>query len=155
FHRLLDGPLHTTAETLAFFQLIRDILGHQLSIYFGPGHFHGFDLDMTVGDVLELLRELIDFLPLLADDDSNTGGINENDDLFASPLDANAGNPSSPLLHALVDVLLDVLADIEILDQQIGEFLLARIPGALPIEHDAGAKADWTNFLTHEPLSSK
>jgi hypothetical protein len=44
---------------------------------------------------------------------------------------------------------MNELADLEIFDQQIREFLLRRVPAALPTEHDPGAKTDRIDFLAH------
>ena len=43
----------------------------------------------------------------------------------------------------------DELADLVVFDQQVGELLLRGVPAALPADHDAGAKADRIDFLTH------
>src|SRR5262249_48171664 len=45
--------------------------------------------------------------------------------------------------------LLDVLADLVILDEQLGEILLARIPLAEPVGHDGRAKTSRPYFLPH------
>src|SRR5947209_11712862 len=66
-----------------------------------------------------------------------------NDDLLPGPLDLDLGNPRPRVL------LFDVLADLLVLDQELGEVLLARIPGAQPVGHNADAKAGRSNFLTH------
>jgi hypothetical protein len=78
-----------------------------------------------MGQVFQLLGELFDFLPLLADDDADAGGIDVDDDLLASPLDADARDAGATLLDALVDVLLDEVADPEVLDEEVRELLLA------------------------------
>src|ERR1022692_1222356 len=148
-HSLLDSPFQRAAKTLALLQLIRHVLRHQLSVDFGPGDFHRLDLDVTMGHVLEFLGKLIDLLAFLANNDADASREYIDDHFFPRSLDANAGNARSALLDALLHVLLYILADVEILDQQFGEFLLAGIPGALPVEHDAGATSDRTDFLAH------
>jgi hypothetical protein len=41
------------------------------------------------------------------------------------------------------------MANFLIFDQQIGELLLRGVPPTLPADHDAGAKPDGIDFLTH------
>ena len=45
--------------------------------------------------------------------------------------------------------VLDECADLLVFDQQFGELLLRGVPAALPADHDAGAKTDRIDFLTH------
>src|SRR5207245_9214568 len=68
------------------------------------------------------------------------------DDLFARAFDFDPGNAGAAV------TLLDVLANLLVLHQQLGEILLVGVPGALPIDHDAGAKTSRPNFLTHIEL---
>ena len=46
------------------------------------------------------------------------------------------------------------LRSLVVFDQQVRKLLLRGIPAALPADHDAGAKTDWIDFLTHVQLVS-
>ncbi len=45
-------------------------------------------------------------------------------------------------------VILDELANLLILDQQLRELFLARVPSALPGHHDAGSEPNWIYLLS-------
>src|SRR5207247_1769376 len=49
----------------------------------------------------------------------------------------------------VVIATLDELADLLVFDQQLRKVLLAGIPLAEPVDHDAGAEARWPNLLSH------
>src|SRR5262249_49185165 len=107
-------------------------------------HFHRLDLDVAVGEVLEVLGELVDFLPLLADDHADAGGVDVNNHLLARPLDLDLRDAGSAV------AFLDEIADLAILNQQLSEVLLVGVPVAQPIQHDAGAESGRPYFLPHE-----
>src|SRR5262249_43476073 len=96
-----------------------------------------------VGQVLQLARELIDLLALLADDDADAGRVDVDHDLLARALDLDARDARVPV------ALLDVAPDLLVLDEQLGEVLLAGVPPAQPIDHDPGAKPGGPYFLPH------
>src|SRR5262245_63764060 len=142
-HRLVQGALERAPETGPLLQLLGDVLGHQLRIHLRPVDLHRLDLDVAVGQVLQLVRELIDLLALLADDDADAGRVDVDHDLLARPLDADARDAGVAVAP------LDVLADLHVLDQQLGEVLLAGEPAAQPVRHDPGAEPGGPNFLPH------
>jgi len=53
-HGGFHGPLQGAAEALPLLELIGDILGHQLGIDLGIGHFDRFDINQAVGEILKL-----------------------------------------------------------------------------------------------------
>jgi hypothetical protein len=108
------------------------------------------DLDVAAGQVLQLARQLVDLGALLADDHADAGRVDEHHHLLARPLDLDLGDLRTGVLP------LDVLAELDVLDQQVREVLLAGVPVGLPVGHDAGAKASRSNFLPHanHPSSS-
>src|SRR5262249_58183108 len=92
----------------------------------------------------ELLGELVDLLALLADDGADLGGEDEDHHLLAGAFDTDARDPR------LGVALLDVLADLLVLDQEVREVALVRVPVAEPGDHDPGTEASGSNFLPHE-----
>src|SRR5262249_61117248 len=90
--------------------------------------------------------QLFDFLALLADDHAHPGRVDEDHHLFPRPLDLH------PADGGLAVVLLDVAAHPVVLDQQLGEVLLAGVPPALPVGHDPGTETARPDFLTHASL---
>src|SRR5262245_18281803 len=72
-HRRVDGPLERAAEAGPLLQLLGNVLRHQLSVDFRAVHLHRLDLDVAVGQVFQLGRQLVDLMPLLADDHADPG----------------------------------------------------------------------------------
>src|SRR5262245_40537810 len=107
---------------------------------------------MAMGQVFQLLGQLVNFLTLLANDHAHPGRVNIDDDLLACPLDAHLGDARA--LPRLFEALLDEAADLEVFDKQLCEILLAGKPVASPGEHDARAKAGGAYFLAHKRLPS-
>src|SRR5262249_24897728 len=145
-HRLVQRTLHGPAEAGPLLQLFGDVLRDQLGIDLGPVDLHGLDLDVPVAQVFQVLGQLVDLLPLLADDHADAGGIDVDHDLLARQLDLDAGDAGPAVLP------LDEAAELEILDQQLAEVLLVGIPLAEPVGHDADAKARGSNLLPHRLL---
>ena len=107
-------------------------------------------LDLDDVQVGALAQEGFDFLlqgfhacAALADDDAGLGGVNGDVNLGAGALDVNAGNAG----HG--ELFLQHLAEIVILDEVVGEILLASVPFGAPVQNDTYACAVGINFLTH------
>src|SRR5262249_41141568 len=73
--RRLDALLHGAAERDAPLELERDRLGHQLRVGLGPLDLDDVDVDLGVRSLLELVAQLVDLGPALADDDSRPRGL--------------------------------------------------------------------------------
>src|SRR5207248_4781590 len=131
FHGLIDGSLHGAAEARPLFQLFRDVLGNELGVHFRPVDLDRLDLDVAVGQVFQVLGELVYLLPFFADDHADAGRVDEHHHFFAGPLDLDLGNARTAV------TLLDELAKPAILDQELGEILFVGIPRAEPRHHDA------------------
>src|SRR5260370_38297222 len=121
-----------------------DSLGDQLGVDLGAVVLQRLDLDVTVAQVFQVFRELIDLLALFADDHADAGRVDENRDLLTGTLDADLGNPRAAVAP------LDEFPDLEVFDQEFGEILLVGVPCAGPVHHDPGAEARRSNFLTHD-----
>src|SRR5262249_25305414 len=115
----------------------------QLGVGLRPVDLHRLDLDVPVAEVFQLLGQLVDLLALLADDHADAGGVDVDDHLLARPLDLDLGDAGVAV------AALDEPADLLVLDQQLAEVLLAGVPLAQPVGHDAGAEARRPNLLTH------
>src|SRR5262249_17198477 len=145
-HRLVHRPLHRPPEAGPLLELLGDIFSDELRVHLRAIDLHRLDFNVPFRDVLELLRELVDLLTLLADDHADAGGVNEDDDLLARALNADLRDARAA---AFLEAVLDIAADELVLDKQLGKILLAREPAALPVHHDAGAKARRSYFLSH------
>ena len=70
--------------------------------------------------------------------------MEEDGDDFVAPLDLDLGNTGA------VQGLLQVLADLLILDDQIADLLITGIPTGIPVFDDADPKAMGIYFLSHK-----
>src|SRR5262245_28460101 len=159
-HCLRDRLLHRAAEAGPLLQLLGDVLRDELRIRFRPHHLDRLDLDLAMGEVLQLVGELVDVLALLANDHADARRGDRDLHVLARAVDLDPADPGALLaLIALREVADDKPADLHVLDEEVGEVLLARIPLALPALHDADAKPGRPDFLAHlivlaKPLSA-
>ena len=93
--------------------------------------------------VLEVLGQLVDLPALLADDHADAGRVDEDRHLLARPLDADLGDAGAAV------ALLDELADLRGPRPAVPRSPACWRTSALPVDHDAGAEAGRSNFLTH------
>src|SRR6476469_4573147 len=139
----LNRALHGTAEGDAALKLVSDALGDELGVdlrladldnvqaHFGPRHAR------------QLFFELLDVGPLLADDYAWARGIDGNPADLGRTLDDDLGD------RRLRHLLQDVLADLEILEEQPAVIPAFGKPAAVPGTIDLQAKPDRRGFLTH------
>ena len=78
--------------------------------------------DFLAGHLAELDLHVLDFLALLADDDAGTGGENLDADPVAGALNEDARD------RGLLEFFHQHIADDLVLEEQLGEILLAREP---------------------------
>src|SRR5690606_10824313 len=73
-HGRCHGFLHRTAERHALLKLAGDVLADELGIDFRAFDFPDVDVDLLSGEMLHLAAQALDFLALLTDHDTRTGG---------------------------------------------------------------------------------
>jgi hypothetical protein len=103
---------------------------------------------LAVGQPRHLLAQLLDVGALLADDHARPRGVDRHPALAVRALDHDAADAG---LRAF---LLDELADLEILVEQLAVFLGVGVPAAVPGAVDLKAQADRIDFVTHQACSS-
>src|SRR5690606_35391144 len=71
-HRGLDRPLHRTPERDALHQLMRHVVGDELSVQFGTLDLLDVDRDFALHEEGQLITELVHLGALLPDHDSGS-----------------------------------------------------------------------------------
>src|SRR4029077_17594315 len=145
-HRRLHRALHGAAERDTALELLRNRFGEQRGVKLGLADFHDVDHDIGSRDVGNALAQLVDVGTLLADHDTRTGRVDRHPALLVRTLDHNSRHGS------LLEFLVQDLADLDVLVQQLAVFVLAGEPAGIPRPVDAKTKPDWIDLLTHRIL---
>ena len=124
-----DSVLDGAAILYAAFNLLGDVLRHEDGVEFGAFHLGDVDLDVLVGEFLELFFEFVDLGASLTDDKARTGGVDGDRQKLKGSLDVDFGDAS------LSETDIEILTDFVVLD----EFLLeatSAIPVRVPSADD-------------------
>src|SRR5581483_583700 len=134
-NRARERALHRAAERDAVRELLGDRLRDELRVELGTLDLVDVDVDVLLRDRVQLLTERVDLDAGLADDDPRTRGVDvDRDPLLVLP-DQDVRQPG------VRELLVDVLADADVLEDVRGDFLLPRVPVRLPVVDDADAQA--------------
>ena len=114
----------------------------------GLAHLDDVEVQLRLRELRERLAQRLDVGALLADDDARAGGVDRHPALAVRALDHDAADAG------LRDVLLDVLADGEVLVEELAVFLAVGEPAAVPGAVDLQPEADRIDLLTHYAVSS-
>src|SRR3984957_19639977 len=145
-HRRLHSALHRATECDAALELLRDRFGDQRGVELRLADFYDVDHDVGGGDIGNALAQLVDVGALLADHDAGTRGMDRHPALLVRTLDHDPGD------SRLLQLLVQDLADFDILVQQLAVFGLACEPTGIPRPVDAKTQPDWIDLLTHRIL---
>ena len=145
-HGAGHGVLHGAAVRDTLLQLLGDVLRHQLGVHVGVADLDDVQAHLLADQLLHSETILLDLLAALADDHTRPGAVEEDGDDFVAPLDLDLGNTGA------VQGLLQVLADLLILDDQIADLLITGIPTGIPVFDDAHAQAVGIYFLSHKTV---
>src|SRR5580692_9713145 len=142
-HRRLHRALHGAAERDAALELLGDRFGDQRGVELRLADFDDVDDDVGGGDVGDALAQLVDVGALLADHDAGARRVDRHAALLVRTLDHDPGDGS------LLELLVQDLADLDILVQQLAVLVLAGEPTGIPRPVDAETQPDWIDLLTH------
>jgi hypothetical protein len=92
---------------------------------------------------VDLFPERVHLGAGLTDDDAGAGGVDVDRDPLLVLADEDVGEPR------VGELVVDVLADLDVLEQGLRELLAARVPVGLPVVDDADAHPARMDFLTH------
>ena len=141
-HGAGQRALHGAAEGDAVLQLLGDRLRHQARVELGALDLEDVDLDLLVGDAVQVTPQLVDLGARLADHDAGARRVDVDLDLGGVLADRDVRQPG---VGQPAD---DVLADLRVLVQEVGEVALVE-PVRLPVVDVAHADRFGMNFLTH------
>ena len=123
--------------------LLSPSFAHERGIELGLAHLDDVEMQLARGQCGKTRAQLLDIRALLADDDTGAGGMDRDAALLVRTLDDDAA-------HArLLAFLLDELADLQILEQQVAIVLGVGIPAAVPGAVHLQAHTDRIDFVTH------
>src|SRR5690606_32818858 len=147
-HRRLHGALHGAAERDAALQLLGDRLRDQLGVGLGLAHLDDVQVRLRPGHLGQLAAQLLDVGALLADDQARTRSVNGDAALLVRALDHDLRD------GGLLQLLLEILADLQVLVQQLAVLAGVGVPARVPGAVDAETQADRIDFLTHYAAST-
>ena len=121
--------------------------GDQRGVDLRLAHLDDVEVRLRLGHLGQLLAQLLDVGALLADDQARTRGMDRHAALLVRTLDHHLGHRS------LLELLLQVLADLDVFVQQLAVFAGVGVPARIPGAVDAEAQPDRIDFLTHQAAS--
>jgi hypothetical protein len=149
-HALRAGPnrggeraLHRAPKAHAVLELLGDRLRDELGVELGPLDLVDVDVDVLVRHRVHLAAQRVDLGARLPDDDAGTRGEDVDRDPLLVFLYEDVAQPG------VAELAADVIADLDVLDQVLGELLRARVPVGLPLMDDADPQAAWMDLLSH------
>src|SRR4028118_1484014 len=148
-HGARKRPLHRPPERRPARELLRDGLRNERGIQLGPRDLAHVDLDLLLGEALELTPESVNLGAALADNDAGARRVDVHRDfaLLGGLPDPHVGYAGAR------ELLLDVLPNLEVLAEKLGK-VLVRVPAALEVDLlafalDAEAEALRMYFLAY------
>ncbi len=119
-HRRGERALHRAPERHAVLELLRDRLGDELRVQLGPLDLVDVDVDALAGDRVELLAERVHLDARLADHDAGARRVDVDRDPLLVLADQDVGQAG------VRELAVDVVADPDVLEDVVGDLLLAR-----------------------------
>src|SRR6266550_3943559 len=145
-HRRLHRALHGAAERDPALELLRDRFGDQRGVELGLADLDDVDDDVGGGDIGNALAQLVDVGALLADHNARARRMDGHAALLVWTFDHDPGD------GRLLQFLVQDLADLDILVQQLAVLVLAGEPTGIPGPVDPETQSDWIDLLTHRIL---
>ncbi len=109
----------------------------------GRANLNDGESDGLADQLLDGETDALDLCAALADDDTRTRAVDIDADLGAVALDLDGRHACG------VEGLLQVLADLVVLDDKIADLVVSGVPAGIPILDDADTHAVRINFLSH------
>src|SRR6185369_14352163 len=143
-HRVLHRALHRAAEHDALLELLRDGVRNQLRIDFRFPNLLDVEADVATHHLSQIGPQRLDVLALLADDHARTRAVDGDARVLRGALDRDLAHRRVP------ELLLQVLADLDVFLQCRPEVLAVREPLGRPVPRHREAESCRMYFLSHD-----
>jgi hypothetical protein len=138
-----ERALHRAPEADAVLELLGDRLRDELRVELRALDLVDVDVDVLVRHRVDVAAQRIHLGPGLPDHDARPGCVDVDCDSLLVLLDVDVAETG------VTELAANVVADLDVLDQVLGELLRARVPVRLPLVDDADPQAARMNFLSH------
>src|SRR4051794_3341123 len=138
-----ERALHRAPEGHAVRELLGDRLRDELRIELRPLDLVDVDVDVLLRQRMQVAPQGVDLDPGLPDHDPGPRGVDVDRDPLLVLANEDVGQPR------VRELVVDVLADPDVLEDVARELLLAGVPVGLPVVDDAHAEPARMNFLAH------
>src|SRR5689334_2066837 len=143
-HRVLHRALHRAAEHHALLELAGDRVGDELGVQLGLADLLDVHVHRHAHQALQRVAKALDVLALLADHHARARREDGDARVLGGALDHD-------LAHGRVrELLLQVLADLDVLGEHAREVLGVRVPLRSPVAVHREAKAGRVDLLSHD-----
>ena len=142
-HGATHGVLHRAAEADALLKLLCDVLGDELCVGVRGANLNDGESDGLADQLLDFLTQALDLCAALADNDTGAGAVDINANLCGIALYLDGGNTGG------IEGLLQILADLVVLDDKIADLVFSCVPAGIPILYNANTQSVGINFLSH------
>src|SRR5438067_5203201 len=143
-HRVLHRALHRAAEHDALLELAGDRVGDELGIQLGLADLLDVHVDRHAHQLLQRVPQALDVLALLADDHTRTRRVDRDARVLGGALDDDLAD------GRVRELLLQVLAHLDVLGEHAREILGVREPLGAPVAVHRKAEADRIDLLSHD-----
>jgi hypothetical protein len=134
-----DSHFDSPAVRDASLDLTSDAVSHDMGVNLRPLDLEDVDLDIFLGDFLELFLELVNLLSTLTDDESGPCGVDSHGYELEGPLNDDLGDAG------LRETVGQVLADLIILGDLLG--VVAATPVGVPSTGDTDSVGNRISFF--------
>ena len=146
-HRGLHRTLHRPAERDAAAELVGDALREQHRVDLGLLDLLDVELDLRVAaDLAQSFAQALGLRAAATDHDARTRGVHVDAQAVTRALDLDAAH------RGALELLAQVVADLPVLDEELGVLLLVGDPARLPVGGDTEAEPVGVDLLTHRLL---
>ena len=129
------------------FQLLGDVLGHELRVGLGRFDLHDVDIGGAAQKRVDIALEGFNARAAAPDDHAGLSGENIDGHAVCAAFDINMADAG------LIILIFEHLAKLEILGEVVRKILLIGVPTGTPVKDYANASAMGVDFLTHSAAS--